>query len=153
MAGRVEFDGARQRLVLSKLQHRAGLEATDAAAAVGFSYPNYKRYAWGKTPIRPDQYEQFARVYGIAASDLAAELSGVDIYPDLREIAPRDQPENWTFRAALRGHITEDLIERYAPDWEGKPILNQMAAVEAFKQMASDLRDMNTADRAKLRPA
>ena len=141
MAGRIEFDGARQRLVLSKLQHRAGLEATDAAAAVGFSYPNYKRYAWGKTPIRPDQYAAFARVYGINPADLAAELSGVDVYPDLREIAPRDQPETWTFRGALRGHVPESLIERYAPDWEGRPLINQQAAVEAMLQMAGEIRD------------
>lgn len=141
MAGRVEFDGVRQRTVIGKLQHRAGLDGTEAARRVGFSYPQAMRYFWGKTPIRPDQYEVFARAYGISAADLAAELSGVDVYPDLRNVAPRDQPPPWTFRNALRGHIPESLIERYAPTWEGRPLVNQQSAVEAILEMAEEIRN------------
>ena len=88
MSGRVEFDGARQRAVLLKLAHRAGVDGTEAAHRVGFSYPQARRYFLGQTPLRPDQYERFARAYGIAVEDLAAELAGVDVFPDLRNVSP-----------------------------------------------------------------
>lgn len=149
MAGRVEFDGERQKAVLLKLQHRAGLDGTAAATRVGFSYPQALRYFNGKTPLRPDQYETFARAYGISAVDLAAELSGVDVFPDLRNVAPSQQTATWSFRDALRGHIPEWLIDRYAPTWEGRPLVNQMAAVEAMIEMAGELRDENTARTTK----
>ena len=144
MTGRIEFDGERQRAVLSKLQYRAGLDATEAATRVDFSYPQYLRYARGKTPLRPDQYDLFAVAFGVPVVDLAAELSGVDVYPDLRGIAPADQPEGWTFRDALRGHLPESLIDRYAPIWEGRPLVNQMSAAEAMIEMAAELRSENT---------
>lgn len=144
MSGRVEFDGARQRAVLSKLQFRAGLDGTEAARRIGFSYPQAMRYAHGQTPIRPDQYATFAAAYGISEVDLAAELAGVDVFEDLRNVAPVSQSDRWSFRAALRGHIPESLIDQMAPRWESRPIIDQQAAVEAILEMAQELRDEAT---------
>lgn len=107
MTAREAFDGDRQSAVLSKLQRRAGKSATSVARDIDLSYPQYLRYAWGKLPIRSDQMERFAAAYGVAPLDLAAELSGVDVYPPY----PEPNESDWTFRTALRGHITEDLIE------------------------------------------
>ena len=146
MAGREPFDGRRQKAVLEKLQFWAGIDDTEAAHRIRFSYPQARRYFGGETPVRPDQYERFAQAYGVLVEDLAAELAGVDVYPDLRNVSPADQPTAWTFRSALRGHLPEHLIERYAPTYEGRPLINQMAAVEAFKQMAAEIRDENTPD-------
>ena len=140
MAGRKEFDGERQKAVLAKLQHRAGLDGTAAAVRVGFSYPQALRYFNGKTPLRPDQYETFARAYGISAVDLAAELSGVDVFPDLRDVAPADHADGWTFRGALRGQIPEYLIDQLAETWEGRPLINQKSAAEGILEMAAEMR-------------
>lgn len=146
MSGRVEFDGERQKAVLLKLQHRAGLDGTEAAHRVGYSYPQALRYFRGQTPIRPDQYAQFAAAYDIRVEDLAAELAGVDVFPDLRNVAPGDQPDRWTFRAALRGHIPESDIDELADYWEGRPMVNQQSAVQGILQMAESQRRRNTAD-------
>ncbi len=140
MSGRVEFDGVRQRAVCAKLQHRAGLDGTEAATRIGYSYPQALRYFRGQTPIRPDQYAQFAAAYGVRVEDFAAELAGVDVYPDLRNVPPAEQPDRWTFRDALHGHIPDWLIEKLAPEWEGKPLVNQQSAVEAILEMAAEQR-------------
>lgn len=145
MTARDAFDGGRQRVVLSKLQRRAGLSATEVARDVDLSYPQYLRYVWGKLPIRSDQVERFAAAYGVTPLDLAAELSGVDVYPpEPSEPQPEPQPV-WTFRTALRGHITESLINELAEEWEGRPLLNQQAAVDAIKQMAGRIRAASAA--------
>lgn len=136
------FDGMRQRAVIRKLQRNAGLEATDLATAVGLSYPQLLRYAYGKVPLRSYQIPLFAQAFGISALDLAAELGGQDVYDDQTEQPDRDA---WTFRAALRGHIPERMIEQLAQTWEGRPLVNQMAAVEAIIEMAQEIRDENTA--------
>lgn len=135
------FDAMRQRAVIRKLQRNAGLEATDLAQAVGLSYPQLLRYAYGKVPIRSHQIPLFAQAFGIAPIDLAAELGGQDLYEDLAE---HPNIEVWSFRSALRGHLPESLIDQYAPTWEGRPLINQMAAVEAFIEMAGELREENT---------
>ncbi len=141
MVGRTAFNGDRQRVVLSKLQKRSGMGATEVARAVGLSYPQYLKYAWGKVPLRSDQLATFAAVYGVDPLDLSAELNGADIYAEMQS----DQPaEVWTFRDALRGHLPESLIDRYAPIWEGRPLVNQMSAAEAMIEMAEELRTENT---------
>lgn len=153
MAGRIEFDGARQRYVLSKLQYRAGLDGTEAARRIGFSYPQAMRYAHGQTPIRPDQYATFAAAYGVRVEDFAAELAGVNVFEDLRDMAPIDQSDRWSFRAALHGKIPDWLIDELAEEWEGRPVVNQRAAVQGILQMAESQRRRNTSDTLQTRPA
>lgn len=137
MVERQAFDGMRQRSVLAKLQKNTGKEATEVARAVGLSYPQYLRYAWGKVPIRTDQIDAFAEVYQVDPLDLAAELFGVDLYADETK---RDADPRWTFRGELHGKIPEELIDELAEDWEGKPILNQMAAARGILQLAEKRR-------------
>lgn len=141
MTDRDAFDGKRQRAVIRKLQRNAGLEATDLAQAVGLSYPQLLRYAYGKVPLRSFQIPVFARAFGVDPLDLAAELGGYDLYED-QTMRPETDP--WSFRKALRGRVPDDLIERLAPTWEGRPLLNQQAAVEAILEMAEEARVNNT---------
>lgn len=137
MTDRSAFDGARQRAVIRKLQRNAGLEATDLAQAVNLSYPQLRRYAYGKVPLRSFQIPLFAKAFGVDPLDLAAELGGYEIHED--RVSNPDAPE-WTFRDALRGHVPEDMIEKMAPTWEGRPLLSQRDAVEAILEMAEELR-------------
>lgn len=135
------FNGMRQRVVIRKLQRNAGLEATDLAAAVGLSYPQLLRYAYGKVPIRSYQIPAFAQAFGITPLDLAAELGGVDLYDD--QVENPDSPV-WNFRDALRGHIPESLIDELADEWEGEPITNQRAAVRGILALAESQRKRTT---------
>ena len=137
MTDPLAFDGKRQRAVIRKLARNAGLEQTELAQAVGLSYPQLLRYAYGKVPLRTFQLAAFARAFGVDPLDLAAELGGADVFED-QTVNP-DRPV-WNFRDALRCHLTEDLIEQLAPQWEGRPITHQQAAVEAFKAMAAQAR-------------
>lgn len=141
MTERRAFDGTRQRAVLRKLQRRAALAATEFAEAAGISYPQLQRYKSGQSPLGPDRLAAFARALNVSVVDLAAELAGHDVFEDVPETRPMNE---WSFRDALRGHIPEDLIERLAPTWEGRPLLNQQAAVEAILEMAEEARVNNT---------
>lgn len=136
------FDGRRQRAVIRKLQRNAGLEATDLAQAVGLSYPQLLRYAYGKVPIRSYQIPMFAQAFKITPLDLAVELGGQDVYED--QVEHPNIPA-WTFRAALRGHIPESLIDELADEWEGEPIINQRAAVRGILALAESQRKRATA--------
>ena len=144
------FDGKRQRAVIRKLQRNAGLEATDLAQAVGLSYPQLLRYAYGKVPIRSYQLPLFARALGITPLDLAAELSGQDVFGDQAE---NPDSKVWTFRAALHGIIPDWLIDELADEWEGRPLVNQMSAAEGIVQMAEKRRARVVSQRAKSQPA
>jgi hypothetical protein len=141
VATREAFDGDRQREVLTKLQTRSGYEATELSHRVGLSYPQYLRYVWGKLPLRADQLPAFARAYGVSPIDLAAEIAGQDVYATM---PPNEPAPEWTFRTALRGHLPEDMIDRLAATWEGRPILNQQAAAEALIEMAQEYRESVT---------
>ena len=137
MTDRPDYDRRRQRAVLTKLRRNAGLEIDDVAKAVDLSYPQTVRYLDGRTPLHSFRVVTFARAFGVDPLDLAAELGGADVFED-QTVNP-DRPV-WNFRDALRCHLTEDLIEQLAPQWEGRPITHQQAAVEAFKAMAAQAR-------------
>ena len=136
------FDGRRQRAVLRKLTRNAGLEATDLAQAVGLSYPQLLRYAYGKVPLRSYQIPVFARAFGVDPLDLSAELGGVDVFED-QTVNP-DQPV-WSFRTALRGILTESVIDELAPRWERESVINQKAAVQGILEILELERKAATA--------
>lgn len=150
MTGHAAFNGQRQRVVIRKLQRNAGMEATDLAQAVGLSYPQLLRYAYGKVPIRTFQLPVFAKAFGIDPLDFAAELGGENIYEDQ---ASDPTVQGWSFRTALRGHIPEDLIAELAETWEGRPLINQMSAVEGILRMAERQRRDATSPHAKTTPS
>ena len=136
------FDGRRQRAVLRKLTRNAGLEATDLAQAVGLSYPQLLRYAYGKVPLRSYQIPVFARAFGVDPIDLAAELSGQDVFED--QLVDPDKPV-WSFRTALRGILTESVIDELAPRWERESVINQKAAVQGILEILELERKAATA--------
>ena len=83
MPARTAFDGRVQRAALTDLQARSGKTATDLASEVGLSDPQYRRYVWGKLPIRSDQLSSFASAYGVTVPELSSAL-GFCGEPDLR---------------------------------------------------------------------
>lgn len=130
MTARPVFDGSRQRLALTKLQERSGRAPTDIASELGLSDPQYRRYVWGKLPLRVDQFEPFARAYGVAVRLL------VDLIVD-DAIDPA-----WDFRAYLReAGIPEGDIEGWAEQWEGRGILDQKAGAEGIVRLFREARD------------
>lgn len=139
MTDPLAFDGKRQRAVIRKLARNAGLEQTELAQAVGLSYPQLLRYAYGKVPLRTFQLAAFARAFGVDPLDLAAELGGVDVFGD----APLDQ--GWSFRTALRGILTESVIDELAPRWERESVINQKAAVQGILEILELERKAATA--------
>lgn len=74
----MHFDRERQRDALTTLQRESGKEATQIAAEIGLSYNQYLRYSWGKTALRIDQFETFARAYGVGVPELARRLGLTD---------------------------------------------------------------------------
>ena len=124
----------RQGRRLAALRMRLGLSKPLVADRLSFSATQtLDLYERGVSVIRLDQVERWAEAFGITADDF------------LEAVITDRQSGDWSFRAALRGRITEDLIDELAEEWEGRPILNQQAAVQAILQMAARLRDANTA--------
>lgn len=120
---------------LKKLRADRHISKPLLCSRLGFgSTQTYDLYERGVSIIRMDRVEVWAEAFNMTREDFIEAVLG-DGDP---------AAGGWTFREALRGHIPEYLIERYAPDWEGRPLLNQMAAVEAMKQMAGEIRLENT---------
>ncbi len=123
------FDGARQRAALTHLQDQSKRPATQLAAEIGLSYNQYLRYVWGKTPLRFDQVEAFARAYGVAPRSL------VDLV--LRDEIPE---RGRVLRERLTGRIPQDALEQLirehgdAPDDE-QAILSDQALEMTAEQI------------------
>ncbi len=130
VSNREHFDGAAQRAALTALQQQSGKQATELAAEVGLSYNQYLRYVWGKTPLRVDQFEPFARAYGVDRRVLVDAM-----FPD---------PVAWNMADALRSRIPESDIPGYVATHAGDPIEDQQAAVEDILASADRERVRNT---------
>lgn len=99
---------------------------TQIAAALSLGYDQYARYVNGDTPLRVEQIEQFAQVYGLEPDVLGrAILTG-----DVREVegVPYSMAED------LRGYVPEAEIPSYVAEWAGYPEADQRAAVDVIKR-------------------
>jgi transcriptional regulator with XRE-family HTH domain len=132
---RTREQGKRIRLLREHLR----IPKSVLCAELGFSSTqSLDLYERGISAIRVDRADAWAEAFKMSREDFLATLLG-----NLKPWQP------WTFRSALRGRIPESLIERYAPTWEGRPLINQQAAVEAILEMAEEIRDENTPKSAK----
>lgn len=131
-SGISERSRARQAAALQKAESISGQSRTKLAAALNHGYDQYSRYVNGVTPLRVEQIEQFAAVYGIDAQALGvAILTG-----DTSAIEP------WDLRAAVRatGEMDEDAIEAFVSTWEGRSVTNQKAAVLDYQPLPASQR-------------
>lgn len=115
-----------------------GRSRTQIAAELGLGYDQYARYVNGDTPIRFEQIDLFAGVYGVHPHDLGrAILSG-----DLTDL-------EWTMAGALRSHIPEADIPAFEAEWAGKTVLEQRAAAEGIIANANRARARATTSRRR----
>ena len=115
---------------LKALRESLNLSKPLLCSRLGFgSTQSYDLYERGTSVIRIDRVVEWAEAFGMTAEDFTAHV-----------INGREYDSAWTFRNALRGHIPEDLIDELAADWEGRPVLNQQAAVKGILQMAERQR-------------
>jgi transcriptional regulator with XRE-family HTH domain len=124
----VEARAQGQRLRL--LREQRGLSKSLLASRLGFgSTQSLDLYERGISVIRLDRLTLWAEAFELSVEDFVSTVIG----------AAAEEP-GWTFRNALRGHIPESLIEQLAATWEGRPLVNQQAAVEAILEMAAEIR-------------
>jgi transcriptional regulator with XRE-family HTH domain len=79
----------RQAAVLVALRQRAALQQTQAAALIGVSYGQLRRYESGANLLATNYYPIVARVYGVEVADLAGWLIGFLPF-DVTALEPRD---------------------------------------------------------------
>lgn len=139
MTARGKFNGIEQRAALVKFQEESGRAPTEIAADLGLSDPQYRRYVWGKLPLRTDQFAPFARAYGIPVRRLIEAVFRAEL-----------AAESFDFRAYLRAAgIPEEAIEEQAETWEGKGPKDQKAGADGIIRMFRE----EQAAQARNRPA
>ncbi len=102
---RPDFDGARQSRGLRALQKRTGKLPKDIGAALSVDTQTYRRYFWGKQPLRADMIPVVAAAYGVTTTEL---LEAVGL-ADPQDLAEADDdtadewqaPDGWDLRAEL----------------------------------------------------
>lgn len=134
---RPRFDGQQQREALTTLQRGSGKDATTVAQEVHLSYPQYNRYLWGRIPLRVDQFESFAKAYGVTPRDLVDRILS----------------DPWTMRDALRGHVPESDIDRFVAEHEDDSIENQKAHSDRIKDAIGEQRESTKTRQRRSRPA
>ena len=67
---RREFDGEAQKRGLQALQKRTGKLPKDIGAALSVDTQTYRRYFWGKQPLRADMIPVVAEAYGVTTTEL-----------------------------------------------------------------------------------
>lgn len=102
---------------------------------LGFgSTQTYDLYERGVSVIRVDRVGDWAEAFEMSREDFIESVLG----------AGDPSADGWTFRGALHGQIPDWLIEQLAPEWEGKPLINQKAAAAGILQMAEEQRSSAT---------
>ena len=125
----------RQGARLLALRQSRGWSKPDLALRLDLeSTYSYSRYERGETVIRFDQVPKWAAAFEMSIVDFSAYVFGD---------APLDQ--DWSFRAALRGILTESVIDELAPRWERESIINQRAAVQGILEILELERKAATA--------
>ena len=123
----------RQSAALSEAEKRVKRTRTQIAADLALSYDQYGRYVSGATPLRVEQIEQFAAVYGVDPGVLGhAILSG-----DISELTDADPSPAYDFLAELRRVLPHDphRADRTYAEWEWAPESVQRAIVDAFERL------------------
>lgn len=110
---------------------------TQIAAALDLGYDQYARYLAGTTPIRVEQIEQFAQVYGLTHDVLARAILTGDVTEI--EAAPATLP--YDMAAALRGYVPEALIPGYVEEWAGSPEADQRVVVDRIIAQTQQQQD------------
>ena len=99
MTRRADHDKQRQARVLSRYLAVSGRTQTEAAFAGAISYPHFRRFLDGRTPLRDDMYASVARAVGVTERELrlamAEEAEGED----------EQAPEGWDLRAELEAGV------------------------------------------------
>ena len=127
---------ARQAVALQSIDKRVrdgGKSRTQIAAALGLGYDQYARYVNGDTPLRFEQIELFASVYGVDPHTLGQAILTGDASLFDAPASPFD------FEAALQRlePIIPEHVAQAREQFAGAPELGQRAAIDVLETVAA----------------